>query len=266
MVMVESVLLLVLASFISYFIGTINFSKIIAWHAKRKDITKIGSTNPGAMNMLRSFGFGLALLTFVAEVLKAGLTCLTFKLIYDHFGVWGGGDFVFYLAGFFIMLGYNFPVWTRFKGGKGVACMSGILIFSPIWYVSLAWFAVCFLLFIIIDIGSVISFTFIGGLTIATTIFFWLQNYSVWVASYVTAMVWILYILILFRHKANIVRLCKGTENKVGFKGKLKKVFKHGKGEQIIDEANVESNAEAEIVIEEQNDYENGASENEEKE
>lgn len=256
MVMLESVLLLVLASFVSYFIGTVNFSKIIAWHARRKDITTMGSNNPGAMNMLRNFGFGLALLTFVAEVIKAGLTCLVFKLIYDHFGVWGGGDFVYYLAGFFLMLGYNFPVWNKFKGGKGVACMSGIFIFSPIWYVSLGWFAVCFLLFIIIDIGSVISFTFTGGLTIATTVYFWLMGYSIWVASYVTAMVWVLYILILIRHRANFKRLFNGTENKVGFKDKLKKVFKHGKGERIIDEANVESDAETEIVIDEQNDYE----------
>ena len=155
--MLIDILLLILASVISYFIGTINFSKIIAWHARKKDITKLGSHNPGAMNMLRQFGFGLALLTFIAEVLKAGLTCLVFKLIYDHIGVWGGGSFVYYLSGFFLMLGYNFPVWSKFKGGKGVACLSGVFLFSPIWYVGIAWFFVCFLLFLVIDIGSVIS-------------------------------------------------------------------------------------------------------------
>ena len=80
--MIKDILLLVLAAFVSYFIGTINFSKIIAWKARKKDITKIGSHNPGTMNMLRSFGFGLALLTFIGEIVKAGLTCLTFKLIW----------------------------------------------------------------------------------------------------------------------------------------------------------------------------------------
>ncbi len=255
MEMVESVLLLILAGFVSYFIGTINFSKIIAWRAKKKDITQIGSHNPGAMNMLRSFGFGLALLTFVAEATKAGLVCLGFKLLYDHFGVWGGGDFVYYLAGFCLMIGYNFPVWTKFKGGKGVACFAGILLFSPIWYVSLGWFAVCFVLFIFIDIGSVISLIYTGGLAIATTVFFWLMNYSVWVAAYVTAMVWALYILTIIRHRANLKRLFSGTENRVGFKDKLKKVFCHKKGERIIDEANIESEAESEIVIDETNDY-----------
>lgn len=257
--MFVDVMLLILAGVVGYFIGTINFSKIIAWHARKKDITKLGSKNPGAMNMLRSFGVGLAFLTFVAEVVKSGLVCLAFKLLYDHFGIWGGGDFVYYLVGFCLMIGYNFPVWSKFKGGKGVACFSGIFIFSPIWYVSLGWFVVCFVLFIIIDIGSVISFTYTGGLTIATTVFTWLTGTSAWVSSYITIIVWALFILTLIRHKANIKRLIAGTENKVGFKSKLKKVFCHNKGEQIIDEAEVSNETEAEIVIVEQNDYQNAA-------
>ncbi len=257
--MFVDVMLLILAGVVGYFIGTINFSKIVAWHARKKDITKLGSKNPGAMNMLRSFGVGLAFLTFVAEVVKSGLVCLAFKLLYDHFGIWGGGDFVYYLVGFCLMIGYNFPVWSKFKGGKGVACFSGIFIFSPIWYVSLGWFVVCFVLFIIIDIGSVISFTYTGGLTIATTVFTWLTGTSAWVSSYITIIVWALFILTLIRHKANIKRLIAGTENKVGFKSKLKKVFCHNKGEQIIDEAEVSNETEAEIVIVEQNDYQNAA-------
>ena len=55
--MLDDILYFVLVAFISYFVGTINFSKIIAWHYRRKDITKVGSGNPGTMNMLRSFGF-----------------------------------------------------------------------------------------------------------------------------------------------------------------------------------------------------------------
>lgn len=247
--MLESVLMLILAAFVSYFIGTINFSKIIAWRARRKDITQIGSKNPGAMNMLRSFGFGLAFLTFVAEALKAGLTCFLFGLLYEHLGIWGGSEFVYYLAGFSLMIGYNFPVWSKFKGGKGVACFAGILLFSPIWYVSLGWFVVCFFLFLWIDIGSVISLTYTGGLTIATTIFFWLSGYSVWVASYIIAMIWALYILTLIRHRANFKRLLNHTENKAGILEKLRKMFKHKKGEKIIDESQVESEAEDEIVI-----------------
>lgn len=236
-------LIFILVAFISYFIGTINFSKIIAWYGRHKDITKLGSGNPGTMNMLRNFGFGLALATFIAEVVKAGLCCLAFKLIYPEFG-----QGIYFFSGLFLMLGYNFPVWSNFKGGKGVATFAGIFLFSNLWYVALAWFAVCFVLLIIIDYGSVISFIYIGGLTIAYTIYVWVEG--VYLAWAITAIIWFLLALTIFKHRGNISRLINHTESKVDFKGKLKKVFCHKKGEEIIDEADVNHKPEGEIVIE----------------
>ncbi len=236
-------LIFILVAFISYFIGTINFSKIIAWYGRHKDITKLGSGNPGTMNMLRNFGFGLALATFIAEVVKAGLCCLAFKLIYPEFG-----QGIYFFSGLFLMLGYNFPVWSKFKGGKGVATFAGIFLFSNLWYVALAWFAVCFVLLIIIDYGSVISFIYIGGLTIAYTIYVWVEG--VYLAWAITAIIWFLLALTIFKHRGNISRLINHTESKVDFKGKLKKVFCHKKGEEIIDEADVNHKPEGEIVIE----------------
>ena len=236
-------LIFILVAFISYFIGTINFSKIIAWYGRHKDITKLGSGNPGTMNMLRNFGFGLALATFIAEVVKAGLCCLAFKLIYPEFG-----QGIYFFSGLFLMLGYNFPVWSKFKGGKGVATFAGIFLFSNLWYVALAWFAVCFVLLIIIDYGSVISFIYIGGLTIAYTIHVWVEG--VYLAWAITAIIWFLLALTIFKHRGNISRLINHTESKVDFKGKLKKVFCHKRGEEIIDEADVNHKPEGEIVIE----------------
>lgn len=236
-------LIFILVAFISYFIGTINFSKIIAWYGRHKDITKLGSGNPGTMNMLRNFGFGLALATFIAEVVKAGLCCLAFKLIYPEFG-----QGIYFFSGLFLMLGYNFPVWSKFKGGKGVATFAGIFLFSNLWYVALAWFAVCFVLLIIIDYGSVISFIYIGGLTIAYTIYVWVEG--VYLAWAITAIIWFLLALTIFKHRGNISRLINHTESKVDFKGKLKKAFCHKKGEEIIDEADVNHKPEGEIVIE----------------
>ena len=236
-------LIFILVAFVSYFIGTINFSKIIAWYGRHKDITKLGSGNPGTMNMLRNFGFGLALATFIAEVVKAGLCCLAFKLIYPEFG-----QGIYFFSGLFLMLGYNFPVWSKFKGGKGVATFAGIFLFSNLWYVALAWFAVCFVLLIIIDYGSVISFIYIGGLTIAYTIYVWVEG--VYLAWAITAIIWFLLALTIFKHRGNISRLINHTESKVDFKGKLKKVFCHKKGEEIIDEADVNHKPEGEIVIE----------------
>ncbi len=251
----EDILYFILVAFISYFIGTINFSKIIAWNSRRKDITKIGSHNPGTMNMLRSFGFGLALATFVAEVVKVGLTCFIFKLIFPQYD-----QIIYFFAGLFLMLGNDFPVWSKFKGGKGVACIAGIFLFSNLWYVGLAWFVVCFVLLILIDIGSVISFTYIGGLTIAYTIFVWLSPVYCDVFSplvtaiVVTSIVWFMFIITLIKHHGNISRLFKGTESHVDFKGKIKKFFVHKKGEVIIDEEYVENQKpEKEIIIDPNN-------------
>ena len=214
---------------LSYLIGSVNFAKIIAWHGRRKDITKIGSKNPGTMNMLRSFGLWLAVLTFVCEILKSGVTCLLVKILTEHLGLTYGGVFAYYFAGFFIVLGYDFPVWSKFKGGKGVAVFSGIFLFSQIWYVSIGWFIVCFVILILLDYGSVVSFIYTGGLTIATTIFTWLTPGDIVVKIFVTSVIWALYVLMLVKHRGNIVRLYNHTENKVGFKAKLQKVGKKEK-------------------------------------
>lgn len=241
--MLGTILIYVGIALLSYLIGSVNFAKIIAWHGRRKDITKIGSKNPGTMNMLRSFGLWLAVLTFLCEVVKSGLTCLLTGILTKHFGLAYGGDFAYYFAGLFIVLGYDFPIWSKFKGGKGVAVFSGIFLFSAIWYASLGWFVICFIILILIDYGSVVSFIYTGGLTIATTIFAWLaMPGDLVVKIFVTAVIWFLYILMLVKHKGNIKRLFNHNENKVGFKAKLKKVFDK-KGEEDISENNIENSA-----------------------
>lgn len=232
----------ILVAFISYFLGTINFSKILSWRVKHKDITKMGSGNPGTMNMLRSYGFGIAFTTFLAEVIKSGLSCLVFKLIFPQYD-----QVIYFVSAIFLLLGNNFPVWSKFKGGKGVATFAGVFLFSNLWYVALAWFVICFILFMFIEYASVISFTYIGGLSIAYTIYaFVSQIYYAWL---VVVIIWVMYLIMLARHHANIKRLFTHTENKIDFKAKLAKVFKHKKGEIIIDEEFVEHAPEAEIIV-----------------
>lgn len=202
----------------------------------------MGSGNPGTMNMLRSYGFGIAFATFLAEVIKSGLTCLVFKLIFPQYD-----QVIYFVCAIFLLLGNNFPVWSKFKGGKGVATFAGVFLFSNLWYVALAWFVICFILFMFIEYASVISFTYIGGLSIAYTIYaFVSQIYYAWL---VVAIIWVMYLIMLARHHANIKRLFTHTENKIDFKAKLAKVFKHKKGEIIIDEEFVEHAPEAEIIV-----------------
>lgn len=238
-----STLAYILIAVISYFIGTINFAKIISWYSRHKDITKVGSGNPGTMNMLRSFGFKLALFTFLAEIVKAGVTALVCKIII------GGeaGDLAFWYSGLFLLLGYNFPFW--YKGGKGAASFAGLFLFSNLWYVAIAWLVVCVILLCIHDYASVNSFLYLTMLAVAHTIYIWVLNVPyAWV---LTAIIWALVVLIYIRHHANIYRLIHHKENKVGFKEKAKKFFCHKKGEEIIDESEVNLPPEEEIVIEE---------------
>lgn len=241
----EIILYFVAVAVVSYFIGTINFAKIVAWHARRKDITKIGSKNPGTMNMLRSFGFWLALTTFLCEVVKAGAVCLITKVIFYHFGLGAYGELAYFIAGLFLILGYDFPVWSKFKGGKGVACMAGIFLFSTLWYVGIGWFVLCFILLIVLDYGCVVSFTYIGGLSIAFTIYTWLRGVAFMGTTFawiITAIIWFLFALMLFKHRGNIKRLLSHTENKVGFKAKLSKIFSKNKGGEEDEKENSKTN------------------------
>ena len=241
-------------AFCAYFIGTVNFAKIISWNARRKDITKIGSKNPGTMNMLRSHGFGLALATFVCEIVKSGLTCLLSKLCFEHFGMASYGDVAYFTAGLFIVLGYDFPVWSKFKGGKGVAVFAGVFLFSHLWYVAIGWFVICFALLVLVDIGSVISFTYTGGLTVAYILYAWLLPLSTMTAISITAVLGFLYILMLAKHHANLKRLFTGTENKVGFKDKLKKVFHSSKDKTVSENTKVDAKTETMTTTDEKND------------
>lgn len=217
-------------AFASYFIGTINFAKIISWHARRKDITQIGSKNPGTMNMLRSHGLGLALATFGCEIAKSGLTCLLCRLIFRHFGLAEYQEIAYFTAGLFIVLGYDFPVWSKFKGGKGVAVFAGIFLFSHLWYAAIGWFVICFILLVFIDIGSIVSFLYTGGLAVGYTILAWLGDFgvatSLETSIVITAVIGFLYILMLIKHRGNIRRLYERKENKVGFKQKIIELFR----------------------------------------
>lgn len=157
---------------------------------------------------------------------------------------------MYFFSGLFIVLGYNFPIFTKFKGGKGVACIVGIFFFSSLWYVALIWFFILAVAFIYIDYPFIMSFLYIGGMSIGYTIYIWLT--TVPYAWAITVIIWFLAIMTVIKHKENIKRLLNGTEKKIGFKNKLKKFFFHKKGEFIIDEEYVNNQTpEGEIIVDE---------------
>ena len=206
-----NVLYFALVAIVSYLIGTINFSKILAWNVKRKDITKIGSGNPGTMNMLRSFGFVMAILTFVAEVVKAGLVCLIASIILPEFA-----PMIHYFAGAFVLLGYNFPLWSKFKGGKGalVAATSLLAIDPLVFCIEIPVFIIVILFTKYVSVGSITAAALYPLLTGALQ--YIRGGYeNVWLHTILAAAI---ALTVIFRHSANIKRLMSGTENKFSFK------------------------------------------------
>lgn len=214
-----------------YLIGNINFARIFSWMFAKKDITTVGSKNPGTMNMLRTRGFGEALLTLLMEAVKSGAPALAcFFLFKTYFP--GYEDLAYFLSAIGAVVGHCFPVFYKFKGGKGVACTFGMFLFHPnCWWVSLVMFAICFLLFFFIEYPFIISLTFILTMSIYATCIFALAHVNLYIALIVV--LWLNFVLIVFMHRGNIKRLVTGKENKVNFR---EKVFKKRSKKQDTDD------------------------------
>ena len=182
------------------------------------DIRNEGSGNAGTTNSLRVLGWKAGLITFLGDLFKAIFAVLLVKLIFK--GTYPEAVKILELyAGFGAVLGHNFPFYLKFKGGKGIACTSGmILAVCPLAP------PICLLLFIgsiaitrYVSLGSilvvtsyliqVIVFGQLGYLHIETA---YLPEFYI-VSACFTAMA-------LWRHKENIKRLLNGTENKFGMK------------------------------------------------
>ena len=213
---------LVIAFVVSYLIGNINFARIFSWAFAKKDITTVGSKNPGTMNMLRTRGFGEAILTLVMEAIKSGVPALVSYYLIGHFYA-GYADLAFFIAGFAGIVGHCFPVFYKFKGGKGVACTFGLFTFHPIfWWMSLIGFVICFLLLLfVVKFGSVVSLFYVTGMSVVATVLFSISNHPFLIALLV--IIWLNVVMIYALHHANLHRLFTGKENKVDLMSKLKK-------------------------------------------
>ena len=231
------ILYLCIVIVVGYLLGCINFARIFTWKLAKKDITEVGSKNPGTMNMLRTQGFGRAMLTLCFEAIKVGLPALVCFFVFLHFEETATfAHLAYFLSAFSGILGHCFPVFYKFKGGKGVACTFGMFLFHPLfWLPSIIMFVICFFLFFFIKYGFIISLTFILTMTIYATVtcvvgYSWpIPDIAIswWIP--IVVIVWINFIFILIRHKSNIQRLLAGKENKVDFK---EKVFKRKKKEK----------------------------------
>lgn len=129
--MMSNLLLVFIFAVCSYFFGNINWAIIIS-KLKKTDIRKMGSGNPGTLNMSRNLGLGIGLLTFFLDVMKGALpTLIVFFITKDR--VFSGtafkvSDFGIFVCGLSVVLGHIFPVVFRFKGGKGIASTIGVFL------------------------------------------------------------------------------------------------------------------------------------------
>ncbi len=225
-----------LMAVLSYFIGCFNFAVLIS-HFKNRDIRGIGSGNPGAMNMTRTFGLKVGAINFFCDVIKGGLPALISWLIFKGYvfegtevisgGVVCGGfvvsDLTRYFCGAFVILGHVYPVFLKFKGGKGIAATIGLYAFSlpceQWWYFFIVVvFCIGVLLYIVFtEWGSMGSLIAVGGLTVWQGIIFIVryENILLSVWAILTLMMLLgISILTWAKHDVNIYRLLQGEERR----------------------------------------------------
>ncbi len=126
----EIIVLLTALCIASYFIGNINWALLIS-RAKKSDIRKLGSGNPGTLNMSRNFGLKIGLLTFFLDVLKGAVCSLVAFFVFNNVYTKAGfevNELAIYLCGFSAVLGHIYPIVLKFKGGKGIASTIGVFL------------------------------------------------------------------------------------------------------------------------------------------
>ena len=180
---------------LSYLMGSIPFGFILTKILLKKDIREIGSGNIGATNVLRTGNKMIGYITLSLDILKAIIPLLVIKFNHPEF---------LFISALSIFLGHVFPLWLKFKGGKGVATYVGMLF--CINYILGFVFIICWLIIFIISRYSSLS-SLIASLTIPLYHFFILDNNNYYFFI-------ILFILIFFTHRENVKRLINNTESK----------------------------------------------------
>lgn len=200
------ILLNTLYILISYVIGSIPFGLVLTKAAGLGDIRKIGSGNIGATNVLRTGRKDLALLTLVLDAGKAAFAALLIEYVSQSL-------IVGVLAGVAAIIGHNYPVFLKFKGGKGVAATLGLMLAAtPLVGVltALTWL--------------VMAFTFKYSSLSALTALLMAPLYALLFSEPIIALIYLfLTILSFYRHKDNIQRILKGEESKISLKRKAQK-------------------------------------------
>ena len=197
----------------AYLIGSLSFAVIVSRAFGLSDPRSYGSKNPGATNVLRSGNKGAAVATLLLDALKGWLPVWAA----NHWaGVAGFGDGTLALVGLAAFIGHLFPVFFKFKGGKGVATAAGVLLGVSGWLglaTLLTWIIIAFF-FRYSSLASLVAAAFAPFFYFLGAGLVWYSDARVGVAMAVMAG------LLAWRHKANIQRLMQGKESRLGAKKK----------------------------------------------
>ncbi len=210
-----------MALVIGYFLGCFPTGYLVG-KSRGVDIRKHGSGNTGATNTLRTLGWGAAVLTFLGDCAKTILAIVLANVLFKRTGF--DMTILELYVGHGAVMGHNFPFYFKFKGGKGIACTAGLAftLFPGAVPVCLTVFVLCIALSKYVSLGSIMM-----AILLVLQIFVF-NAYGILGVPETSVLefdilVLILGVLAIFQHRSNIVRLFKGTENKLGQKVEIKK-------------------------------------------
>lgn len=214
---IYQIFIFVLTCILSYLLGTVSIARLITKKEKEGDIKNQGSGNPGTMNMLRTHGIGMGLFTLLCDALKGVIPSLFALLYFGEVVDMQFGYIALYTFGLCAVLGHIYPVFYKFKGGKGIATTFGVfMVADPIC--TLILFGILFITLYFIKIGSVVSLLFIVIEGIRQLF------RSMMDANYIAIVLMFIVIFIdIYAHRQNILRLIDNKENPADLQEGLKK-------------------------------------------
>lgn len=202
----------VICAVIAYLLGSINPAIILSNKMYKDDIRNHGSGNAGSTNVMRTFGKKMAALIFVLDLLKAVIACIIGKLLLTTMG---GA-----IGGLFVIVGHTAPIFYKFKGGKGAACLAGVALSLSLWsfLILLPTFILIVLMSRYVSLGSVMVSMLFPVIHRA----FYVNDAHPDEGWTLLASILIMAIVV-FMHRENIKRLMNGNESKISFSSKKKK-------------------------------------------
>lgn len=212
----REILIFIGAILLSYLLGGISIARIITKREK-KDIENQGSGNPGTMNMLRTHGMGMGLFTLFCDALKGAVPALFGYLYFGQMVSIEMGYICIYAFGLSAVLGHIYPIFNKFKGGKGIATTFGMFMVADPVCTSIL-FGIMFVTLYFIKIGSLVSLLFIT-IDAIVQLFRPVMGGN-WIAI---VLMCVIVLLDIYAHRENILRLIENRENPADLQEGLRK-------------------------------------------